>query len=364
MRVIDLHTHMLPAEWPNFADRFGYGRERFIHPEPGHEDAKPCMRMMRGDMMFRRVWPNCYDPEAVLEEMAELEVDVQVVSTVPVMFSYWAKPEHGAEISRFLNDHLAGVVRDHKGRFIALGTVPLQHTDMAIKELERCKSLGMPGVQIGSHVEPNAFTARDYDLNLSDPKLFPFFQAAQDLDMSILVHPWDMMGAKQMGKYWLPWLVGMPAETARSMCCMIFGGIFERLKELKVCFAHGGGSFPSTVGRIEHGFNCRPDLVAVDNPINPRQYLKRHGEGPDGTNIPSRFWVDSIVHDPYALRMLVGVFGSKRICMGSDYPFPLGERPGELIRSNENVSPDSMARLMADNALEFLGMSGEGLAGG
>ena len=307
--------------------------------------------MMRGDQQFRRVWPNCYEPQVVLEECSTNGVDVQVVCTVPVMFSYWAKPEHGAEISRFLNDHLADVVRQYPKKFIALGTVPLQHTDLAIRELRRCKEeLGMPGVQIGSHVEPNPFTGRDYDLNLSDPKLLPFFEAAQDLEMAILVHPWEMMGAESMNKYWLPWLVGMPAETTRAICSMIFGGVFERYPRLRVCFAHGGGTFPFTIGRIEHGFNCRPDLVAIDNPRNPREYLKR------GSDQPGRFWVDSIVHDNYSLRTLVGVFGSRRICMGSDYPFPLGEKPGELIRSNPHVSGESLSRMLAENALDFLAL--------
>ncbi len=351
MLTIDLHTHILPKQWPDFAERFGYGRKKFVWPESGHEDGNPCMRMMRGDRMFRRVWPNCYDPEVVIAECDENQVDVQVICTVPVMFSYWTKPEHGAEISRLLNEDIANVVRDHPTRFIGLGTVPMQDTDQAIKELERCKhSLGFPGVQIGSHVEPNPFTGRDYDLNLSDPKLLPFFEACNDLDMSILVHPWEMMGFESMTKYWLPWLVGMPAETSRAMCSMIFGGIFEKFSKIKVCFAHGGGSFPHTVGRIEHGFKCRPDLVAIDNQVNPREYLKKSKEQ------HARFWVDSIVHDAYSLRTLFGVFGSTRICMGSDYPFPLGEKPGELIRNNDGISEDSAKKLLGDNSLEFLGV--------
>lgn len=348
---VDLHTHILPKDWPDFSERFGYGRKRFVYPEHGHDEGKPCMWMMRGDMMFRRVWPNCYDPEVVIAECDENDIDVQVVCTVPVMFSYWAKPEHGAEISRFLNDNIAQTVAEYPKRFIGLGTVPLQHTDMAIRELRRCKEeLKMPGVQIGTHVEPNPFTGRDYDLNLSDPKLRPFFEAAADLGMALFVHPWEMMGADQMNKYWLPWLVGMPAETSRAICSMIFGGVFERFPNLRVCFAHGGGAFPFTIGRIEHGFKCRPDLVAVDNPVNPREYLKKSSDQ------PARFWVDSIVHDPYSLRALFGIFGSKRICMGSDYPFPLGEKPGELIRSNPHISRESLERVMCYNAMEFLGL--------
>ena len=133
--------------------------------------------------------------------------------------------------------------------------------------MERCvEQLGLQGVQIGSHVDM---------WNLDAPELFPFFEAAADLGAAILVHPWDMMGRESMPKYWLPWLVGMPAEQSRAACCLIFGGVLERLPKLRVCFAHGGGAFPYTIGRIEHGFRMRPDLVATDNSRNPREYLDR-----------------------------------------------------------------------------------------
>jgi aminocarboxymuconate-semialdehyde decarboxylase len=115
-----------------------------------------------------------------------------------------------------------------------------------------------------------------------------------------------------MQRYWLPWLVGMPAETTRAVCSMIFGGIFERLPQLRVNFAHAGGSFLTTIGRIQHGFECRPDLVAVDNPVAPKNYL-------------GRFWVDSITHDPLLLDYVLKMQGSHRVTLGSDYPFPLGD---------------------------------------
>jgi aminocarboxymuconate-semialdehyde decarboxylase len=127
-----------------------------------------------------------------------------------------------------------------------------------------------------------------------------------------MVHPWNMMGKSDMEKYWLPWLVGMPAETSRAVCSMIFAGVFERFPSLRVCFSHAGGSFLPTIGRIAHGYECRPDLVAVDNPVDPRSYL-------------GRFWVDSITHDPMLLEYVLKLQGSRRVCLGSDYPFPLGD---------------------------------------
>jgi aminocarboxymuconate-semialdehyde decarboxylase len=347
---IDLHTHILPERWPDLAERYGY--PGFIHLD--HH--KPCRaRMMMGETFFREIEDNCWSPARRIEDCDGADVDVQVLSTVPVMFSYWARPEHTLDLSKILNDHVAGVCRAHPERFIGLGTLPMQAPDLAIKELERCVlppekgGLGLPGVEIGTHIDANAHLARDKVWNLNEPALFEIFAAAEQLGAAVFVHPWDMMGKNEMPDYWLPWLVGMPAETSRAICSMIFGGVFERLPKLRVCFAHGGGSFPFTVGRIEHGFNCRPDLVAVDNKVNPRDYLAK----PDGT--PARFWVDSLVHDAEALRFLIRLFSDQRICLGSDYPFPLGEaEPGKLIESMDDLGPEARAGLLVESAADFL----------
>ncbi|RUO94290.1 amidohydrolase [Corallococcus sp. AB018] len=335
---VDIHTHLLPPELPRFAERFGYGG--FI----ALDHHAPCRaRMMRDDgKFFREIESNCWDPKQRVVECDAHGVQVQVLSTVPVLFSYWAKPQDGLEVARFLNDHLAGAVATAPKRFVGLGTVPLQSTDLAVKELERCvRTLGFAGVQIGSHVN---------DLNLSDPALFPFFQAASDLGAAVFVHPWDMMGEAKMAKYWLPWLVGMPAEVSLAICSLIFGGVMERLPKLRLAFAHGGGAFPGTLGRIQHGFEVRPDLVAVDNKVAPRDYL-------------GRFWVDSLVHDAETLRGIVKLFGADKVALGSDYPFPLGEeRPGTLIESLTDLAPSVRERLLSRNALEWLGRSHEDFA--
>jgi aminocarboxymuconate-semialdehyde decarboxylase len=259
-------------------------------------------------------------------------VHVQVLSTIPVMFSYWAQPKDCLEVSKFLNDHIADIVNRYPTRFAGLGTVPLQDPDMAIRELERCMQNGMRGVQIGSHVN---------DWNLNAPELFQFFEAAEKMGAAIFVHPWDMMGQEKMQRYWLPWLVGMPAETSRAMCSMIFGGLFERLPKLRVNFAHAGGSFMSTIGRIEHGFNCRPDLVAIDNDINPRNYL-------------GKFWVDSITHDPLVLEYVIKLQGTKKITLGSDYPFPLGDLEIGRFIEEMDISPESKEDIFSTSTLEWL----------
>ncbi|MBL4577923.1 MAG: amidohydrolase [Flavobacteriales bacterium] len=329
MFTVDIHTHILPENIPQFKEKFGYGG--FVHLD--HH--KPCCaRMMMDDQFFREVEDNCWSAEARMSECDGYGVDVQVLSTVPVMFAYWAAPKHTVEVSKFLNDHIAEIVQRYPRRFAGLGTLPMQDAKLAVQELERCKSIGLRGIQIGSHIN---------NWNLNEPALFPIFQAMQDLDMSLFVHPWWWMAKEKMPDYWLPWLVGMPAETSLAICSMIFGGVLERLPKLRVAFAHGGGAFPSTIGRIEHGFHVRPDLVAADNMINPKEYL-------------GKFYLDSLVHDAKMLDYIVELIGANRVALGSDYPFPLGElEPGKLI----NEMPYGVEKkelLLNGSALEWLGM--------
>ena len=286
MRSLDVHTHVLPPELP------GWSPIRLSRIDECRA------RMVREDgTSFREIESNCWDAQRRMRECDGLGVGVHVLSTVPVMFSYGAAPKRGWDLSRLLNDHVASICGAHPRRFVGLGTLPMQSPDLAVRELERCiGELGLAGVEIGSHVN---------QWNLSDPALFPVFARAAELGAAVFVHPWDMMGQKTMEKYWLPWLVGMPAEGALAICSMIFGAVLERLPALRVLFAHGGGAFPGTLGRIEHGFASRPDLVAKDNPHPPSRYLKR-------------IYVDSLVHDARALRLILDVFGAERIALGSD----------------------------------------------
>ncbi len=331
MFKIDIHTHILPPEIPDFKKMFGYG---------GFIQLKECPGCTDVDMVddsgkfFRRIGQNCLNPEVRIKECDQHHVHVQVLSTVPTMFSYHIKPEDGLTVSKILNDHIAKVVKENPKRFVGLGTVPMQDPKLAAIEVERGMKIGLKGFQIGSHVN---------DWNLSDEALYPFYEACEKHDAAIFVHPWDMRGQDKMQKYWLPWLVGMPMETSLAISSMIFGGIFQKFPKLRVAFAHGGGAFPFTLGRIQHGFDSRPDLCAIDNKIPPKDHV-------------GLFYLDSLVHDQKALKYLVDMFGKEKICLGTDYPFPLGEQnPGELIDQTFHDA-DTKEWLYSKAALNWLNL--------
>ncbi|MBI3260290.1 MAG: amidohydrolase [Ignavibacteriae bacterium] len=332
---LDIHAHILPERWDRLKEKYGYGG--FI--ELDHYTTGRA-KMMRDDgVFFREIEENCWNPLLILDDMDKNGVDVMTLCTVPVLFNYWAEAEHGMDWSQFLNNHLADVQRAFPKRFIALGTVPMQNVDLAISEMTRCvRELRMPGLEIGSNI---------LGKNLDDQSFFPFYEAAEELGACLLIHPWEMAGADRMKRYFMEWLVGMPAETTLALCSMLFGGVFDRFPNLKVLFSHASGAFPFTLGRIAHGYNVRPDLCNVNNVANPREYI-------------GKFWVDGITHDNDAFRYLLNLIGPDKICYGTDYPFPLGDlEHGKFLDGMSDISTSDKQKILSGSALEFLGLKAD-----
>src|SRR6202167_6049525 len=330
--VIDIHNHFFPAAWPDLAERYATPNWPWIkHTEPGKAD------IMVGERFFRHIYSACWDPEVRLEEMNRDSVEVQVISATPVLFAYDRPVEHALDCARLFNDAALEICGRGKGRLKSLCQVPLQDTDAACAELSRSMRAGHLGVQIGNHVG---------EKNLDDPGIVTFLHHCADEGAAVLVHPWDMMGQTRMPNYMMPWTVGMPAETQLSVVALILSGAFDKLPEnLRICFAHGGGSFAFLLGRLENAWHHHPAAHGVCQ-LPPSQYL-------------NRFHVDSAVFDNRALHFLVGTMGADRVMLGSDYPFPLGEHQvGSLIRTS-NLPEPVKALLLGGNAASFLGLKSE-----
>ena len=335
MPVIDIHNHFFPRAWPDLAARFGTPNWPWIkHTEPGKAE------IMVGDRFFRQIYSACWDPEVRLKEMDRDGVEVQVLSATPVLFAYERPVEHALDCARLFNDAALELCAQGKGRLKSLCQVPLQDIDASCKELSRCMRAGHLGVQIGNHVG---------EKNLDDPGIVTFLHHCAEESAAVLVHPWDMLAPQRMPKYMMPWTVGMPAETQLGIVAMILGGAFDKLPpKLRICFAHGGGSFAFLLGRLENAWQHHPVAHGVCE-LSPRQYL-------------NRFYVDSAVFDERALQFLVETMGAERVMLGSDYPFPLGEhRVGALIRSS-HLTALAKDRLLGGNAVDFLALRSESVS--
>jgi aminocarboxymuconate-semialdehyde decarboxylase len=331
--VVDLHSHFFPETWPDLAERFGTPDWPWMR-----RDGPDQATVMMGSREFRPITSACWDADVRLGDMDRDGVDVQVVSATPVLFAYGRPAEQAMECARIFNDALLELCTKGHGRLVPIAQVPLQDTELACRELERGLAAGMKGVQIGNHVG---------DRDLDDSALVEFLAYCASVGAPVFVHPWDMFGGCRLEAWMLAWTVSMPAETQLSLNRMILGGAFDRLpRDLRICFAHGGGSFTFLLGRLENAWHRR-DIVRGLSTAPPSTYL-------------DRFEVDSSVYDQRALRYVVDVMGPSSVLLGSDYPFPLGEEHvGAVIRSC-GFAPEMEQRLLGGNALEFLGMDGGG----
>ncbi len=330
MKVIDIHNHFFPRDWPDLAKRYGTPDWPWIkHTGPG------TATIMMGAQEFRPIRSACWDPDVRLAEMDRDGVDVQVLCATPVLIAYDRTAAQALECARIFNDAALEICARGHGRIKALCQVPLQDADLACKELTRCMKTGHIGVQIGNHVG---------DRNLDDESLVRFLAHCAAENAPVLVHPWDMMGKERTRRYMMGWTVGMPAETQLAIVAMIFGGAFDRLpKTMKLCFAHGGGSFAYRLGCLENAWHHR-DIARGVSKHPPSHYL-------------DRFWTDSAVFDDRALDLLVSVMGEDRVMLGSDSPFPLGEaRVGTLVRESASLSDTVRTKILGENAAAFFGL--------
>jgi aminocarboxymuconate-semialdehyde decarboxylase len=330
MPRVDAHTHFLPYTWPDLAARFGTPDWPWMR----HDGPDQAMVMV-GDAEFRPVTRCSWDAQARLADMDRDGIDAQVVSATPVLFGYGRPARQAAEAARIFNDLLLASTAEAEGRLVPFCQVPLQDPDAACAELDRCLDAGHAGVQIGNHVG---------DDDLDHEGVVTFLQHCAARGVPVFVHPWDMPDSPRLRRWMLKWTVGMPMETQLSIATLILSGVFDRIPPtLRICFAHGGGSFAFLLGRLDNAWHRR-DIARGASQRPPAAYV-------------DRFLVDSAVFSEPGLRLLVDVMGSDRVVLGSDYPFPLGEeRAGELVRTVSWLDSTDRDRVLGGNALEFLGL--------
>jgi aminocarboxymuconate-semialdehyde decarboxylase len=267
--------------------------------------------------------------------MDRLGIDCQALSPPPVMFCYWADARATEAFARMQNENVAAVVARHPRRFVGMATVPLQDCALAVKELRYCRErLDLRAVEIGT-----CPAGRDFD----EPELFPFFEACAGLDIAVFVHPAvPLVGQERLTKYYFPLIVGNPLETALAASKLIYGAVLERLPGLRVCFAHGGGAFPFTLARLDHGWKVRPEGPAAI-PRPPREYARR-------------LYFDSLTLGAANLRFLVEQFGADRVVIGSDYPFDMGsvDPVGAVIEAG--LPEAAREQIEGGTARRFLGL--------
>jgi aminocarboxymuconate-semialdehyde decarboxylase len=328
--VIDLHAHFMPPDLPDLGAETGDPRWPRLVVDDGAETGQ----VRRGAELFRVVRRPCWDTGARIAEMDQLGVDVQVISPIPVSLTYWAEPESSLRYARHLNDWAAGVASQSAGRLRAMGSVPLQDTDLAIAELTRAVTeLDLAGIELGTVVGQT---------ELDSPGLRPFFAAAERLNVPLFVHPIDADTVGRARSVDTAFGIGMLTDTALAANALVFGGVLSEFPRLRVCLSHGGGALAWMLPRLKFG-----------------RSLHDPGSAEVWDQLVARFYVDSLVFDPQHLDLLKRRFGANHIVAGSDYPFlPDGPAPHDVLESAARlgiVSDDQARSMRGGNALAFLG---------
>lgn len=277
--------------------------------------------------------PHMESVDKRLADMDRMGVDIQAVSVAPYQYYYAAEAEAARVAACTINDDIADLVGDHPDRFVGIGTLPLQNTEMAVTEMRRgVRDLGLRGIEIGTHVNGE---------ELSSLRLAPIWALAEELDVIVFIHPSGATHPQRLGEHYLANLVGNPLESTLAVSHLIFEGVMERHSGLKVVVAHGGGFLAAYPGRMDHGYHARRD-VSENLPKPPSEYLKR-------------FYFDTMVFEPDQLDWLLRKYGSDHILLGTDYPFDMGEDdPRGLIGRVEGLDEAEIAAISGGNAARLL----------
>jgi aminocarboxymuconate-semialdehyde decarboxylase len=330
--AIDIHTHV------EFAGTFEILKKRYKEDEifgkffvsaTGRHSAELNRGIVAGIRDALR------DPQKKIRDMDEKKIGIYVLSSTPFAFFYEVEDDLAVELARFQNDQLSEMVKKYPDRFAAMATLPLQVPNEALKELERAiKMLGLRGVEIGSHVGRR---------ELGDEAFWPIYSMLEELGMPIFIHPHHVAGMERLQDFYLSNLIGNPLDTTIAAAQLIFSGVLERYPSLKIILAHGGGQFPYIVGRMEHGYEVRPECKEKIR-RSPMTFFKN-------------FYFDIITHNPDALRYLIGIAGSDHVLLGSDYPYDMGDPdPVQTVSQLQGIKEKDRRKIMQENAIALFGL--------
>jgi len=320
--MIDYHSHVIPetiiaamrAEPERYATR--------IEAEAGKR------YLVRGKLRLELL-DEFSVAEAKLEAMDRKGIEISVISPGPQVFFYNLKEEQGLEAARLVNDGVAAMVAKKPARLRGMATLPMQHPEAAVAEMERvAREHGFKGIELAT-MGPAG--------ELADPKYRPVLRRAQELRMTIFAHPNTIGSSGRLDCYYLTNLIGNPLETTIMVANLMFSGALDELPRLKMLLAHGGGFAPYQVGRFVHGHKVRPETRAY-TASSAKDLLKR-------------FYFDTLTHDSQALRYLIELVGAERIVVGTDSPFDMGDENPRATLSQ--FSPEEVAMLRR-NALRLL----------
>ena len=327
--IVDVHAHLYPRPFMEAVAAHG--------PRHGVSltaDTPPILCFEGID--FWRYGPPFHDVDLRLQALDAAGCDRQVLSLGPPMV-YWADGELGARLCAIYNDEIARVVAAHPDRFTGFAAVPLQDTARALAELERAVGgLGLRGVAVGSNIQ---------GMPLDDPRLAPFWARVEALDVPVFVHPINPAGHGNIHDYRLDLAVGFPFDTTIAAARLVYSGILARHPRLRVCLAHLGGALPFLRERLVLGWQVGRAAFGASYGIteSPEVYLER-------------FWFDVISYYEPALLAGVACVGARRLVIGSDAPFAVGDLARSIasIRTFEFLPHRDRTRILGANALDYL----------
>ncbi|MBI3372515.1 MAG: amidohydrolase [Betaproteobacteria bacterium] len=326
---IDIHTHVVPENFPAYA---GNGANV---PWPSMAPAHACHRhVMISGKVYRTVADGSWSAARRLENMGPMRVARQALSPMPELLSYWLALEDARALIRYLNEQIAAMIAAAPERFVGLGAVPLQDVDSAIRELEyMLRELKFCGVEIASHVN---------GVSIGDARFEPFFAAAEDAGAAVFVHALRPAGQDRIVGAFPEQAVCFPGDIALAAASMITGGIAARHPKLRIAFSHAGGGLAILLPRLVHAWN-KISKAKESLAESPATYARR-------------FFYDALVFDPAAVRFVVESFGSSQICIGSDYPFNMGDLDPVGTLEKAGFDAGVLAAIRSGNAKRFLGL--------